>query len=85
MVRRCWLFNRSFFTYHNVFPENTSAKGQIGLRSNQILSRNKQTINSELLKSDVDIIHIGSNDVSKGVKLEKITGNVHFVCKRLKE
>ena len=50
----------------NVLPENISAKGQGGLRSNQILSRHKQTINSELLKSDEVIIHIGSNDVSKG-------------------
>ena len=65
----------------NFLPERISAKGLGGLRSNQTLSRHKQTINSELSKTDEVIIYIGSNDDSKGVKPEKVTGNVHFACK----
>ena len=37
------------------------------------MSRHKQTINNELSKNDEVMIHMGSNDVSKGVKQEEIT------------
>jgi len=57
----------------NLHPERISARGLGGLRSNQIVSRHKQTINNELSKNDEVMIHMGSNDVSKGVKQEEIT------------
>ena len=62
----------------SVFLKASLQRAFVALRSNQILSRHKQTINSELSKTDEVIIHIGSNDVSKGVKPDKTTGYVHF-------
>ena len=62
-----------FLMNMNLLPERISARGLGGLRSNQIVSCDKQTINCELSKNDEMIIHIGNNDVSKGVKQEEIT------------
>ena len=55
-----------------LLPDSIVAKGIGGLRSNQIISRHKQTINNELTTTDEVIIHIGSNDVSKGSSERKL-------------
>ena len=68
-----------------LLPDSMVAKGIGGLRSNQIISRHKQTINSELTTTDEVVIHIGSNDVSKGIQQEKIVENVHSASKRLRD
>ena len=68
-----------------LLPDSIVAKGIGGRRSNQIISRHKQTINSELTTTDEVIIHIGSNNVSKGIQQEKIVENVHSASKRLKD
>lgn len=65
----------------NLLPMSIPTKGLGGLRSNRIISRHKQMINGELLKVDEVIIHIGSNDVSKGIQPEQITENFHSACK----
>ena len=68
-----------------LLPDSIVAKGIGGHRSNQIISCHKQTINSELTTTDEVIIDIGSNDVSKGIKQEKIVENVHSARKQLRD
>ena len=68
-----------------LLPDSIVAKNIGGLRSNQIISRHKQTINRELTTIDEVIIHIGSNDVSKGIQQEKIVEHVHSASKRLRD
>ena len=62
-----------------------TAKGIGGIKSDQIISRHKQTINSELRKFDKVIIHIGGNDIYKGIPVEKIIDNVDSTGQRLQE
>ena len=42
-------------------------------------------INSELASCDEVIIHIGSNDIAKGIQQEKIVKNIDFTTKKLKD
>ena len=61
------------------------AKGIGGLRSDQVISRHKQTINSEATSTDEVVIHIGSNDISKNVPQQRIIDNIDSMGKKLKE
>ena len=69
----------------HLLSKQISANGIGGLRSNQILSRHKQVINSELASCDEVIIHIGSNDIAKGIQQDKIVKNIDFTTKKLKD
>ena len=69
----------------HLLSKQISANGIGGLRSNQILSRHKQVINSELASCDEVIIHIGSNDIAKGIQQDKIVKNIDFTAKKLKD
>ena len=69
----------------HVLSKQISANGIGSLRSNQILSRHKQVINSELASCDEVIIHIGSNDIAKGIQQDKIVKNIDFTTKKLKD
>ena len=62
----------------HLLSKRISANGIRGLRSNQILSRHKQVINSELASCDEVIVHIGSNDIAKGIQQDKIVKNIDF-------
>ena len=42
-------------------------------------------INSELASCDEVIIHIGSNDIAKGIQQAKIVKNIDFTTKKLKD
>ena len=68
-----------------ILAKSIAAKGIGGIKSDQIISRHKQTINSELPKFDEVIIHIGSNDISKGIPVKKIIDNVDTAGQRLQE
>ena len=68
-----------------LLTKSITAKGIGGIKSDQIISRQKQTINSELQKFDEVIIHIGSNDISKGIPVKKIIDNVDTAGHRLQE
>ena len=65
--------------------KSIKATGIGGLRSDQLISKHRGTINSELPETKKIIIHIGSNDVAKGVCLEKITSNVEFAGKKVQQ
>ena len=69
----------------HLLPKQISANGIGGLCSNQILSRHKEVINSELASCDEVIIHIGSNDIAKGIQQDKIVKNIDFTTKKLKD
>ena len=60
-------------------------KGIGGIKSDQLISRHKRTINSELQKFDEVIIHVGSNDISKGSSINKLIANVDMAGQRLQE
>ena len=62
-----------------------AAKGIGGLQSNQIISKHKGFINSDLPKVEEVIIHVGSNDISKNVKQDKVVNNISLACRRLRE
>ena len=49
-----------------------TAKGIGGLQSNQLISKQKGIINSELPKVEDVIIHVGSNEISKNFKQDKV-------------
>ena len=68
-----------------LLAKSIAAKGIGGIKSDQIISRHKQTINSELQKFEEVIIHIGSNDISKGIPVKKIIDNVDTASQRLQE
>ena len=61
------------------------AKGIGRLRSDQLISKHRGTINSELPENKTIIIHIGSNDIAKGVCPEKIASNVEFSLKKVQQ
>ena len=69
----------------HLLAKQISANGIGGLRSNQIFSRHRQVINSELASCDEVIIHIGSNDIAKSIQQEKIVKNIDFTTKKLKD
>ena len=69
----------------NSLPECFITKGIGGLRSEQLASKHRTAINDELQKVDEIIIHIGSNDISKGMNKERIADNVDKACKKLSE
>lgn len=50
-----------------------------------VLQGDKHTINSEAASTDEVIIHIGSNDISKGIPQQQIINNVDSAGKRIKE
>ena len=56
-----------------------------GLKSSQLHSRHRQTINSELTTATDVIIHIGSNDISKNIPMASIVDNIDTAAKKLKE
>ena len=53
------------------------------MKSDQIISRHRATINSELPKTKKVIIPIGSNDFAKGIPPEKIANNVESAGNRV--
>ena len=61
------------------------AKGIGGIKSDQLISRHKQTINSELQRFDEVIIHVGSNDISRGISTNKLIANVDMAGQRPQE
>ena len=61
------------------------AKGIGGIKSDQPISRHKQTIKSELQKFDEVIIHVRSNDISRGISTNKLIANVDMAGQRLQE
>ena len=61
------------------------ARGIGGLKSDQLVSKHRGTINSELEKTDEVIIHVGSNDISKGVKQDAVTNDIDRACGKLRE
>ena len=52
------------------------AAGIGGLKSDQVISRHRGTINNELTEANKLIVHVGSNDVANEVPPEKIANNV---------
>ena len=66
-------------------PEYFIAKGIGGLRSEQLVSKHRGTINSELQKVDEIIVHIGSNDISKGMKKERVVDNIDKACRKFRD
>ena len=62
-----------------------TAKGIDGLQSDHLISKHKGSINSNLPNVEDVIIHVGSNDISKGVKQGKVVDNIALACKRLRE
>ena len=54
-----------------ILAKSTAAKGTGEIKGDQIVSGHVQTINSELQKFDDVIIHMGSNDISKGIPVKK--------------
>ena len=62
-----------------------AAKGIGGLQSNQLISKHKGILNSDLPKVEEVIIHVGSNDISKNVKQDKVVNNISLACRRLRE
>ena len=69
----------------NLLAKSIAAKGIGGIKRDQIISRDKQTINSELQKFDEVVILIGCNDISKGIPVKKIIDNVDSAGQRLQE
>ena len=61
------------------------ATGIGGLKSDQLISKHRGIINSHLDKVDEVILHVGSNDISKGVKQERIIESMDMVCAKPKE
>ena len=61
------------------------AKGIGGLLSGQLISKHRGSVNSILPNVDEVVIHVGSNDISKGISQEKVVENITLACKRLKE
>ena len=61
------------------------AKGIGGLKSVQLISKHRGIINSHLDKVDEVTLHVGSNDISKGVKQERMIERMDMVCAKLKE
>ena len=68
----------------NFLPEYFIGKGIGGLRSEQLDSMHRGIINFELHKVDGVIIHVGSNDISKGMKKDRVINNIDMTCRRLK-
>ena len=68
-----------------VLAKSITAKGTRRIKSDQIISRQKQNFNSELQKFGEVIIHIRSNDISKGIPFNEIIGNVDTASQRLQE
>ena len=65
--------------------KSIKATGVGGLRSDQVISKHRGTINNELPETNKVIIHIGSNDVAKGVYPKKIASNVESAGKKLQQ
>ena len=66
-----------------LFQNDIIAKGIGGVRSEQVISRHKKTINSEATSTDEVVIQIGSND--KNVPKQRIIDNIDSMGKKLKE
>ena len=60
-------------------------KGIGSLRSKQLVSNHRGTINSELQKVDEIIVHIGSNDISNGIKKERSADNIEKACRKFRD
>ena len=56
-----------------------------GLQSNQLILKHKGMINSVLPKVEQVSIHVGSNDIRKSVKQDKVVNNISLACRRLRE
>ena len=69
----------------NLLSHCFDAKGIGGLHSNQLISKHKGIINSDLPKVEEVIIHVGSNDTSKNVEKDKVVNNISLACRRLRE
>ena len=50
-----------------------------------MVSKQRGTINSELQKVDEIIVHIGSNEISKGIKKERIVDNIDKACRKFRD
>lgn len=56
-----------------------------GLKSGNIISTHKGIINSSINQVDEVIIHIGSNDIAKGVQVETLINNIDTAAKELQK
>ena len=50
-----------------------------------MVSKHGGIITSELQKVDEVVIHVGSNDISKGVTKGRVINNIDMTCRRLRE
>ena len=66
----------------NFLLERFIAKGIGGLGSEQLVSKHRGIISNELQKVDEVIIHVENNDVSKGVKKDRVINNIDMTCRR---
>ena len=62
---------------------NTTAAGLGGITSSQLIKRHAKTITDEVESSEEIIIHIGSNDISKGIPSKTVINNIDEACKNL--
>ena len=69
----------------NLLSHCFDAKGIGGLQSNQLISKHKGIINSDLPKVEEVIIHVGSNDISINLEKDKMVNIISLACRRLRE
>ena len=62
---------------------NPIAAGLGGITSSQLTKRHAKTIADEVESSEEIIIHIGSNDISKGIPSKTVINNIDEACKNL--
>ena len=62
---------------------NIVAVGLGGVTSSQLIKRHAKTIKDEVESSEEIIIHIGSNDISKGIPSKTVINNIDEACKNL--
>ena len=62
---------------------NTTAAGLGGIKSSQSIKRCPKTTTDEVESSEEIIIHIGSNDISKGIPSITVINNIDEACKNL--
>ena len=75
----------SFQCFLNFGNSCTYRKVLSTFKGNQVLSRYKLSINSNNESADQVIIHVGSNDISKGIKEEVLVQNIELIGKHLVE
>ena len=69
----------------NVLSNCIKVRGIEGVKSDQLVSKPRETVNSELEKRDDVIIHVRSNDISNGVKQDTVTNYIDRPCEKLRE